>query len=178
MKEMYSIQVNSEVAPNQTIQKLFSFAKLEDGWDCGVGERPNIVTIERAINLYERFEILGYRVESTPMTSGGITLTFSLGEYFIDVIIHPENRLDLREEFGIGVNYEITNREEDVTVHRIEEVLNATKSKCILFEPLISDGTSQPKGDFRPIVLTTTEMVYLFSEENAELNIQGQSATI
>jgi len=167
---------NSTLVPSMEVQKIMSYSELPVGWDYGVGSAPSVLTIDRAIEIYEKFSQLGFGVDSTPMTNGGITLTFDKGIFFVDVIINPENIYDIREEEGIGVDYNITNQESNVTLERIEEILNATIQKCLLLEPSISENTLQASEDFKATALIITETEYLSSTESVPYITPVQSA--
>lgn len=169
---------NSVLVPSIEVQKIMSYSELPNGWDYGDGITPSGLTIDKAIAIFEKFKPLDFRVDSTPMTNGGITLTFNKRDLFVDVIINPDNTYDIREEEGIGVDYIITNQEPNVALKRIEDILNATIQKCTSLGLLISENTSPASEDFKVTALTSPEMEYLSLREIAHFIIRGQSADI
>lgn len=153
----------SVLVPSIEVQKILSYSELPDGWDYGMGSAPSILTIERAIEIHDQFISFGFEIDSTPMTNGGITLTFNKGIYFVDVIINADNTFDIREEEGIGIDYCVTNQERNVSLDRIAETLNVTIEKWLSSETLISENTSQASEDFKVIASATSVTESLYS---------------
>lgn len=164
--------------PDRVIEKIQSFSDLEIGWDYGKGIAPDLLVIEYAIYLYNKFKKIGFNVDVTPITQGGITLIFYMGDNFIDIRIKGNQQIDLRKEVGIGVDYEVINEEEHVTIDRIEEMLNETYSQCNLLEPYTSRNTFQVSEDSKVTASVITETASLFLTEDADCTNQVQSAHI
>jgi hypothetical protein len=169
---------NTVIARPPAVEKIMSYSNLNDGWDCGMGNAQSIIIIERAIDLYNQFYKFGFGIDSAPMRNGGITLIFYKGPYFVDVSINPTNTYNIREEVGVGANYEITNQEYNVSLQRIEQVLNATIKKCFSSEPLIAENTSPANEDFYQSASVIWETASLSSKQTAQSRVQALSVSI
>lgn len=135
---------------DEVISKIYSYNELPNGWDYGIGIAPSEETISRAIELYQIGSPYGFKGDATPLNNGGITISFSLEDNFIDIIIDPSlDSFSWRYEKGIGQEYDILEDKENSSLEDIIEALKQIQSKtCFSFEPLTYGITNQIGEDF------------------------------
>ena len=142
---------------DEIISKIYSFSELPNGWDYGIGIAASDETISRAIELYQIGSPYGFKGDAAPLNNGGITISFSLEDNFIDVIIDPSlDSFSWRYEKGIGQEYDILEDKENSSIDDIIEVLKQIQSNtCSSFEPLTYGITSQI-GEDSPVSASKT----------------------
>ncbi len=144
--------------------EIDSLSKLPYGWDFGSGETIGLLVVDKALEVYEQTNLMGFKIQSFPRSDGGITLSYALKDNFLDVIINPNLTLDLVQEKGIGANYEIVSEEDNVSITDLKKVLHLIlSSECPSFELYQSGNTTKTKKDSKAIVSRLWEMEYQFS---------------
>ncbi len=153
---------------------LANYKKFVSGWDFGQGEEIGITTISIAMQTCNVGFSYGLEVESHPTTNGGICLVFSLspGIFFLDVYVNPDGTLDLREEMGIGADYEIIKDEKNVIFADVERALIETKTKCLTSGYYQSGDTPKKNSAFKAIPSEITGAAYPSSSVSAQKKSQ------
>lgn len=115
---------------DEIMDELKSYGTLPDGWDFGKGLAPSNDIIEKAITIYQIGKYFEFGVEPSPLSDGGINLTFFINDNFLDVNVNFDNTLDIRIEKVYGKPYEILFKKNNVSMSLIEQYLIEIKSTC------------------------------------------------
>lgn len=113
------------------ISEIESLADLPEGWDFGMGRTIIRPVIEKAKQAYSIANLLQLNAEILPQTAGGIILNFyksSSSEYFLEVTVNADLSIDYVMEKGKGINYEVIDEEENVTLSNLQAKLSTLSS--------------------------------------------------
>lgn len=114
-----------KLSKEEVLIKIRDFSNLPVGWDLDFGNPISEPVIDYTCSLLEREycsnEYFYFRtnVYPTPNSDGGITITFSNGEVFLDLIINSDLSLNIVKEVGFGVNYQIEYQRENISVFQL-----------------------------------------------------------
>jgi hypothetical protein len=132
---------------DETISRIQSFKTLSHGWDYGDGDPINTRVINRAISIYIRVisaatgELM---TSASPTSNGGIILTFSYQDQFIDVILKRNLTIDLRHEVGVGEDYEVEYEQSNA---KFIDLINLLSNLCSWSEPYTYKSITSTNDD-------------------------------
>lgn len=152
-----------KVKETQTTEsQIRSFAMLPNGWDYGEGVPLTKPAMKLAIEINSLGVLNGFISEAIPHTEGGITLIFSMGDYFLDVSVDQDLMLSTRIEKGRGLNFKVIEEKENVDkIDIVNELIKV--SQWYLLEQLTLLSTVQRRADLKKMhsLLQGEEYQYL-----------------
>ncbi len=168
---------------NAITRKIKSFKCLKFGWHFGEGVPASDEVVDATINLFTQlglrlnFEV-GLVVNALPEINGGVILSYGLGEDFVELLVHSDLSVDLVQERGLGVNYDVIEEEENLDINNIALILSYLKKICNSSEPYISNSMILTKSDSQVTASRTMVEAFPFSKMPVQKERVSRSVNI
>src|SRR5208337_1082027 len=78
--------------PDPIVEKIRSFANLQEGWNYGEGRAPSRFVIDKAIEIYQIGKELALDAEVFPLVDGDIEVSLYMEDHFMDILVHEGGR--------------------------------------------------------------------------------------
>ena len=151
-------------ATNSILKEIAELRYTPAGWDYGMGVAIEETVVQKALQVYESTCWMGFNVKVFPRSDGGITLSYSKVDSFLDVIINPDTTLNLVQEKGIGEDYKIICEKENANLDCVRTLLNLILSEECPSSELYTEGSIiQTRNGSKVIVLHHFREEYPFS---------------
>lgn len=151
---------------------IFKLLKLKQGWHFGEGDEIDRDTIIEAIKIYKKVKDYSLNLEVHPLLNGGVNLLFYKDDNFLDVFINRDKTISLKQEKGIGYDFETIYEKDNASEIDLFERLNSISStkflECISLEHFMSENTVKQKEDFKAIRSQIMEAEYPFLTFNVQ----------
>lgn len=150
--------------PDPVAEEIRGLRDTPVGWDYGRGVVIEDTIVQKALHLYESTCCMGFKVKVFPRSDGGVTLSYSKGDNFLDIVINPNTTLSLIQEKGVGEDYEIVHEEEIANLDRAKTLLNLIlSSECPSLELYMEGSTIRTSSGSKVIVSHHYKEEYPFS---------------
>lgn len=108
---------------NKIKLQIEDLQKLGAGWDFGEGEAISDEVGAASIEIAEMGLTLGLKAGVRPLTEGGIVVTLFYSDHFLFTTVKPDGNFDVSYEKGIGVNYDVLDNKENLTLTAVRKYI-------------------------------------------------------
>jgi|AntRauTorcE11898_2_1112593.scaffolds.fasta_scaffold13109_2 hypothetical protein len=149
------------------IEELNNYATLKEGWAYGEGKPINSDVIKKAEKVYKIGKYFIPTVNVFPGTNGLILVVFHQEEFSIETAVNEDLTIDLTVEQGLGFEYDIVRRENNISLKKVENILsNFKRSEWNYSESFITNTMTELKKDFEVLHSATPQTMGVSPSSN------------